>query len=504
MDYMKKESQLKEVISSTLLNNSTLPAPVLTGYWNTAKLWKDEDILSDLIRREDLPEPLVLEAKKFTSIRLRTSYLLRTKIKEEEFDSLTINENRAGVLAGVVDELDIKKFPNFDKTLLKAIVKKPTRKLSESIINSKTASKELYLEALLAAPNEELTSEFERNIYARVGLLAQDEKLYNRLLSSADNPERIQKWAYFAINNKGVSSENRKLAIELMIIPALQDLEEAKNTKNNRLNTKRNNLIQLIKGILNLEDIQPEIVLALRKIVLAYPNLQGDLEDVLSDLDPEILAEKDRVRQKLIAELISTNSMEFIRTTIKGGYRNIDEEYIFAALTNTNLDSETEIYLLRNALDANYEKALQIVKDNPSDVKALEVYKQNYSSIINEDNYQLFSSPTVGRELCIKQSYDLVEGDYRSLYSRWNLLEAVVEEMPEMDPSLGTIPWEFLVERSSGWYRERSATKKIIAYWVKLQSETLGDDPHKWETLNILSQDFTGSLNDLVQTASSI
>lgn len=507
---MKKDSQLREVIVSTLASSENLPASVITGFWNTATGWKDEDLISDLIRRDDLPKQLVEKAKKLSSIKARTSYLLRASISESEFTELVSAETRAGVLGGVVDELDIKKFASFDKLLIQALANKPTRRLAESVINTETASKELYLQALLAIPNEEQTSEFERNTYKRVAVVAQDENLFQKLLTSNSDQPRLEKWASFALSNKGVGVENRRISLELVLIPVLQDLEEIKKAGNvNVINRRIGNAQNLVRNILEIEDIQPEVVLELRKLILAHSDLNKDFDEVLTALDPVKLLEKEEARRNLVKEISSTSSMDFIISTLnlKSQYsykREADQELLFAALGNTNLDAKTELALIRVALDVNYDKALEMVKSNPSDDKALEVYKHSYHSMIKEDNYALFSSPTLGRELCIKQSFSADEDDYRSRYSRWNLLEAVVEEVAELDSALGTVPWEFLVEKSSNWYRNQPSTKKVLSYFVKLQSEVLGDDPHKWEALNILSQDFTGSIDDLVKTASTI
>lgn len=502
---MKKESQFKEIIHSTLINNKTLPSEVINGYWGTAKAWKDEAILSDLIRRDDLPAPLIEEAKKFTSIALRASYLLRSTINESEFYELTSNENRAGVLAAVVDELDIKKFSAFNQILLASLIKKPTRRLAEAVITSETANKELYLQALLSVTGDAGTSDFERSLNQRVSAIAQDEELYARLLKESDNSTRITRWASYALTNKGISASNRLLALEIIVPSMLFELSNHKQQGASNLQRRVGHVLNTVQNILTLEDIQPEIILAVRSYLLAYELIKEDLEPVISALDPVALAQKEADRKELIANIKSTTSMDFIITSAtEKSRRDTDEELVFIALTNPNLDVNTELEVLRAALNINGDKAFAYVKENPSDLKALEVYKNTSGSIIKEDNYSLFSDPTIGRTLCITDGSTFDSNDYRSQYSRWNLIEAVVEEMPELDSSLGSVPWEYLVERSSNWYRERPATKKIISYLVKLQTEVLGSDPRKWETFNIISQDFTGSISDLVSAASTI
>jgi hypothetical protein len=62
---------------------------------------------------------------------------------------------------------------------------------------------------------------------------------------------------------------------------------------------------------------------------------------------------------------------------------------------------------------------------------------------------------------------------------------------------IGTLPYSLL-------YYKNNSFQPINDYLLQHLNQALGNDMRKWETANIISQNFDGSIDDLILAASTL
>jgi hypothetical protein len=116
------------------------------------------------------------------------------------------------------------------------------------------------------------------------------------------------------------------------------------------------------------------------------------------------------------------------------------------------------------------------------------------------DNWKAFPDKNRGKLIvldhCITQWYKEGSTSYYSTTSR--RLSDVSNLLKETE-HLDSLPWGFVKGQMESYNAER-----YVGLVTKLQTELLGNDMKKWETAEVLANDFTGSVRELFTTASKL
>ena len=501
---MTDHKQLRDVLSLTAESEKPVAPDTQRGTWNMAERWKDVELLASLTRRKDLPEDLIEKAAQRNEIPSRIAYLTRASLPREVLLSLLTTETRASVLAGVCDELDVAAFPEFGDILFAKLNEKSTKVLAEAIIAKDGFSAQLYVSAMLALGDSPITGILESTMGTRLPIIAKNREASERLLA-LDNSRKLPLRANYFLQEEGVSAKTRLTAIERYIAPAVEGIVKmrAEGETPNRIGNLITQVDRALQRVLKTPDLQDDVIAKIQEITRADAELTTRLGSQVENYDP---GESARARQAELAriELAATTADPNEVAALLRSVRHNDEVMLTGLADNPNLTGEQQLEVFEH-LVGYFDEALAWARRHRSDEVALRFYREHTSAAIRTDGYKLFTSIEEGKRLCILDSLN-EKNQHSGYYNRWRLLEEVLDELGDDNTLLRHVPWQYLAERSErdSWYRRYGKVTELALVFAELQLEYLGNDPAKWETVTVISNNFTGTLEQLVQTAASL
>lgn len=500
---MTKINQLRDVIALSAETDNPVPADHLRGAWQLATSWKDVEILATLTGREDLPADILEKAAKRIEIPIRIAYLTRKSLDRGTFLGLITAEQRAGVLAGVVDAVKISDIPELTPIIRAKLEEKPTKVLSEAILSKDGYNAEMYVTAIIAIGDSNVLTDLERCMGRRLDNIKLDIAATERLVEQ-DNSTRAVNRALYLLAEDGVSTKTRLLALSKTVEPYVQEIVEARtnsNTSPNRISQAITMIDRTVGRLLRVPDLQEEVLAKLNEMAQKDHELATRMGSKVTDYDPDEAAkERGQIQTDLsrASKVTSIEDFDFLMKTYSS-----NAQILLALINNPNASDGTKDAIFSKLANSHEEEAIEWLKINPNDKYAFCLYSGN-ARLVETDKFSLFSSLENGIKLCLSDPTTLASS--RNHYSRWYLIDEVIDNIGNHKEYLKYVPWEYLAERceKNSWYRKQSKVADLALVYADLQLQHLGTDMAKWETVSVISHGFSGSIEDLVLAAAAL
>ena len=174
-----------ENIKKSKLDNEN----AISALWYLAKKKKDIDSMAEIAGLEKLPNLVEEEVKKRNEIPIAVAYLIRDGIDIEEKKSRIINENRASVLAGILENSNVTDFER--EIIANKLISKPTKALSEVAITDSNIKTSAICVAILQleARLDSLTDNLRRKIRSQIERCSKEPASATKLALELTNSE---------------------------------------------------------------------------------------------------------------------------------------------------------------------------------------------------------------------------------------------------------------------------------------------------------------------------
>lgn len=504
----EQTSDLRAALTVAAGSSEPLSAEVQRASWALGLRTKDYKLLGALISREDLSEDLVAAARSRTEIPIRVAYLTRPGITREEYMLLLADEARAGVLAGACTGGSLDGQDDLIALLSSRMEAKPTVALAKTIVSLKGGTPRLYALALQVMGNRTNES-YDTMVRIRdcVTVVKTDPVAAEMVLTSLSSTGILEGIGVSFLDTPAVSDATR-IAIIRECLPALvrKVVGQRQSAYGHRWIPGDNDLSSFLTNLLSAPDLTgpvlAEVAAQLVPLDAFAPAYDGWTQKV-TDYDPGEEQRLANARRALLAEARSTTDLARQAQIADEAH---DHEVYQALLENPALDGEAlETVVLSYATRAETEqrRMLEAAKSR-SESLLLKLYARDTREWIMFDQWKSFADPQKARCDLIDGIADgsLVTTTY--YYHVDQTLNMIANELDADDPALGRFPWEFLTRQVRGYSADGPTSRKLCRWLVTEQQRVLGNDTSKWETLEVLSSDFSGTLSDLVAAASAL
>ena len=497
---MHQSIELKNVVTLLAESESCFDPELLRSLWRLARSWDDHEILSLLTRRLDLPDDLVEEASGLTAIPIRVSYLTRANLKKDVFLDLLRLENRAGVLSGVCEGIDLSTNVDVSSIIYQKLKNKPSKSLALTVVEKDGFCQSAYVHALLCIGDSSVTSDCERTMMKRVASIITDEAAVLDLLRN-DKSKRGFDRALYILSCEGVTEEVRNIILDTYILKYVKAGVERFNTPSDNVKLVRHlSLVERsLYGLLSCEDVQISVLENVKSVLALCNVFSNSLQSRLVSYDPVEASTKRNAVINLLTEVSKSSDQTLLKSVLARD--DIDKSVLLAIGLNPQASSEVKDLFFSKVLSYE-EEALAWAASERNDRYTLMLY-QEYPHLVTSDKFQAFSSIRNGITLCLT-SYSGDDSDYS--YRKWYLIDEVVSNLDDHHDLLRFVPWSYLAECSakSSWHRSSSHVMHLARIFAELKQEHLGGDVTKWETIAVLADGFSGSIEELVVSASTL
>ena len=464
---------------------------VLRGAWHLAVRSKDIEAMATIASAENIPDDVLKAVESRNEIPVAVSYLTRSGLDLEERRARFRAEERAGVLAGALSSDSL---TDDDRIIIAAkLVAKPTRTLSEAVImsgnlpldatvvaisqldsrtNSLTDEQSKYLrKAVMRVASDPIWSLEAAKVINDTGLAQRfieshpplDEDSFTEFFARTYEP-RIKEWAEVASKS---SARGRVTSLLRDVLGQERDYHPtlilAAIQRHLDTETAAQVWTDLVGATRAASDTSDTSDYSKRMLAASTTNDEAVLE--------ELVTEAIGGQSPLIAPLIDNPNLPFRLLSQLGVH--VDDRYIIRALASHPKCEET----------------------------ATLVYTLAFDRAVREDKWKAFETPEAGKAKILKIFSDNWSRTPNSTYSSESRqLLSCVEEIEDQEV-LGDLPWDFVRQMLSSGY---GSSQKLAQIACKVQSDALGSDMKKWETAEVLANQFSGSLRELVNAAAAL
>ncbi|MFM7089020.1 MAG: hypothetical protein ACKOW9_05855, partial [Candidatus Paceibacterota bacterium] len=440
---MHKSIELKNVITLLSETEHSLEPDLLRSVWRLGIKWGDDEVISLLTKRKDLPEDIVNEASKLTSIPVRVSYLCRGTLGRELFLKLLGEENRAGVLAGVCSEIDIAAFPEISDLMQTKLKAKPSKSLSVSVIERDGFTPLTYALAFVAIADSPLTGEQEQLLRRKLDIIVSDYDAVGLLLNNDKSDRGFNRMLYI-LGSENIDESSRNTILLSFVKPYVEYGLKTANVSSDKSKLSRyiSKIDRAFSILLRCDDVQQSVLDNLKSITdLCGGFSQNTLSD-LSSYDPKKGSEYKTAVAILANDLRTTVDNRRIQLALTA--TDVDKAVLTAVGKNPNLDHVSKELFFTMILDYE-EEALDWVRRERNDDFTLKLYEM-HPRLVSVDKFAAFSSITNGITLCLRSSG--VARDNFSYNQRY-LVSEVVDNIDGHEDLLRHVPWSYLADCST-------------------------------------------------------
>lgn len=483
---------VQNLFLSTLIANierKTANQAVIRGAWHLAVRSKDVTAMSAIAGAENLPDDVLAAVKARNEIPVAVAYLTRDGLSPEERKARLEAENRAGVLAGVLESASV---TDADREVLTAkLITKPTRALAEATISDANMPLRAVVVAVAQLDHrlDQLTDTQRSNMRRQVERCAQDAdsaKALSEILSQESLAGR------FLVKHPVLDEKEFENIFRRAIVPGLKGYIDRQR---NSVNVHR--IVGDVKRIvgedgayhstvvLNIlrELLEPEELSRVWTEVVGATRALADTSDV-SDHSARVLAARQSADTEQLDELIAD--------ALSGNGALVEP-----LLSNMALSHEQLLGLLKGVDDRTVARLTEL---RPGDVQAaLVAYTRCFDRVAGSDNWKAFPDRRAAETAVLNSLVDSWRVERSGWYSGLaGTLMSLISQLQNTD-LLGEVPWGFYVEVG-----QRYGVERLGQAVAELQAEYLGDDVRKWETAQVLAEGFSGSLRELFSAAAKL
>ena len=462
---------------------------VIRGAWHLAVRSKDIAAMADIAGAANLPEDVLTAAKNRVEIPVAVAYLTREGVSPEERKARLMAENRAGVLAGVLESNSV---TDADREVLSAkLIGKPTRALAEATI----ADLAMPLDAVVVAiaqldPRyDQLTDGLRTAMRKQVGRCAEDADAANAVSSVLTEESLAER---FIARHPQIDAARFEDVFRRTMVPKIERCidrnrnyvniftinESVKRTIGEKGEYHSDVVLKIMRELLDSEELSKvwtEAVGATRAM--------ADTAEV-SDHSAKVLAARE------------SSDTEYLETLLDEALTE-NGALVEPLLRNMAL---TQAQLARLAANIDDRTTARMPEFRPGDENAAMIaYLTCFDRVSSSDNWKSFKDRRQAEIQVLNHHVDRWNNEGGGWYhGPGSVLMSLCNSMQNSD-LLGDIPWRFYTEIAL-----RHSIDRLTVTVNALQQEHLGDDPRKWETAQVLSEGFSGSIRELMQAAAAL
>jgi hypothetical protein len=484
-----KKSNLLEALLEQIKHKNTSPE-ILAGAWHLAIRQKDVEAMAAIAAADNLPDSVLTAVKARVEIPVAVSYLTRGGLDIEERRARFRAEERAGVLAGCLESPGL---TEDDREIIGAkLVAKPTRALAEATVKAGNmpAAAAVVAIAQLDSRTDSLTEEVRRALRNQVLRLANDDQYAGEVSKVLTNRELTER---FLSKQPKISEEEFtelfKRALEEQIV-SLSDQRHG-----GRYIYRISGMLRNIIGD-DQEYMNVPMIAALRRhldndtVAKVWTEVAGATKAATETADTSGYS------QKIISASTTTDQDEL--NTLIGEAIQTEQSLLEPLTKNPSLTAEQMRQIIGHIDERT--AALSLKHHLGDEEFATLIYTTSFDQAVSMDGWKAFPDKSRGKLIvldhCITQWYKEGSTSYYSTTSR--RLSDVSNLLKETE-HLDSLPWGFVKGQMESYNAER-----YVGLVTKLQTELLGNDMKKWETAEVLANDFTGSVRELFTTASKL
>jgi len=460
--------------------------------WHLAKNAKDLDSLTEIASLKNLPTVVENEVRARKEIPIAVAYLTRDGIDQEERKARIEAENRASVLAGVLESAEVS---DFEREIIgNKLINKPTKALSEIAIKDYQIKESAIAVGILELQDKftQLSSEINRAMRQQIDRCAKDEDASKKLALELTNPTLAER--FLAHQPKLEESEFESI-FNRAIVPLLNDgITTRRNSNEVYINT--HHMVNICKKILgDDENYYPDKVLAGLKLVI---NDSEVLAKIWTECVGATKASEengiDNNFSNLLIEAENSDNAERL-TELHNLAKSGNIALIKPLLKNKNLLINNVCELI-NMLDRR--EVSKIANWRPFDQEAiLYAYKNNFDAMVFSDNYKSFTE----KDKAIADIMDhMIEEYHKGNYSYYSPITSNLNQLVidcDNRELIGKLPYG-LTQYGHHYF------EKVNEYLLEELNNNLGSDLKKWETINIIASNFDGSIDDLILASTTL
>jgi hypothetical protein len=498
---------LTKLYTALVTTDVALPGELQTAIavWCQAGNGRD-NIFADLVRRTDLDPAVDEMAAASDKAKVKSAWLSRPGRSAEELTTLIKAEKRASVLIAVAES------DNTTPELLEAMARDPRITVAEAVVRSSRAN-----DAALLAVLPRILSKPRTHAIASVAgrLLRERPDLHNRLARTVNEDGAVH-----LVGTPGLDDVAIKRLIKVLVEePFKKSLELVRQDPTrlargarfyrDPLTTRLGNALRRAASLIASPNCNTAMVRNSANlwfdIVTAAGEHHTDLPDITSDTflwfnaargDAEAIAILERSckdRYDTIVEAKTTTDAERITLLCQQLVRNSDTEILDALLINPAVQASmlpTDYTGLNDKLAAFLMPLLERSTDPSSD-----------RSLVDLGAHVVTRSPTPETALAQINGHDRVFADAvlaraANEIAPWRLTRLLNDDRyaDVIAANLGMAALASLLELNP----------EMASKLVPLLVSRFGTDRSAWETFHSLADDFTGSVNELVDAAAAL
>lgn len=471
------------------IERKTANTAVLSGAWHLAVRSKDINAMAVIAGAENLPSEVLTAVKARNEIPVAVAYLTRGGLSADERKARLEAENRAGVLAGVLQSASV---TDADRQVLAdKLVAKPTRALAEAAI----ADQAMPLYAVVVAitqldpRQDQLTDTQRTQLRKAVERCARDASaaatvsrtlnvsiLANRFL--AQKPELSQEQFEELFRRTIVPSIRNSIDTTRNQVNAHRIVAEVKHIVGDDATYHSETVLKVLRELLDAEQLSK-----IWTDVVGATRAMADTADV-SDHSARVLAAR---------ESSDRNQLEALVDEALSGNGALVEPL----LRNMALDQHQ---LTRVVATVDTRTIMRLLEMRPGDEHAaLIAYQKEFERVMQADEWKAFKDRRWAEEQLLGHHIKMWQKDQGAWYSGTSgTLMSIINELTTTE-LLSSVPWEFYQIMT-----ERYGIERLSGYVSEQYEKHLGNDLHKWETAQVLSEGFSGSIGELMGAAASL
>jgi len=481
------------------------------GAWAQAQVWHDNELTAALTARLDLPSDLLEEAGKRNEMPIRIAYLSRPDHDPAVVSELLMAERRAGVVAGFYRTCKESKM--FLHIIEKHLREKPTVVLVEAVLEADVVpTSDLAILTLQTALTrwDSLTDSQHQAASRFIEALSADDSAMAKMLDMMDSltlsGELRHRVVALLVRKGNITKRLVESILKEYITTPVNDLAAAiagsgKNLKPGSEPYAVRQLIRSIsytlnelRGILQTETYEQACAIIRNANLGAFSPLES------SDTKPLLSRE-----QKLeIINNANSNSTAAVSKLLNEEPDILKDQLLLGAL----LDNTALVQLMDTELpsELSYEEVVKAALECSGGRHAGRIYAMRPDDVFEQDKLASLSGESkpwvvIAMELSKRHGLNSTKDHWRS-YSLESACASFVDVCPDPE-AIAELPWEFvgyMVEHD--YWVERQA-KVADAVAVQMERHLGGKRAH-WEALSALSQDFNGSIRELVSISTKI
>lgn len=465
--------------------SEVVPGPVITQIWKLAEGSGDADVMCVLAGRPgQLPSEVVerLRLRKETEIRIQ--YLSRTDLTDEERTTLLESEKRSDVFAGLIAAA--KENQPLAARLSAQFAAKPTKVLARQMLRDDFGDASLRFECLRVLAGDK----------------RQPDWLWYKLRKVVEENAKDAARAAMLVDILPVSL---LLHLDMAFLDEASQLTTidrlagfaSRNCDSNEWESRRlcHSVCRYLVGASALPGLSDAVVTALDALATAeWMDEGGRIAGALAGR--RAMMDDSVDEQRLVSRSASGARLDDLVKLALVDNTHSSETLVQGLLENPLVWAHAEFHaLVSKAPVACLVKAMQATRSHDLMSRLWMVYDRN----IPDACWEHVDDPHVLNERLVFETLAREDQPYRVQNAISNLLERGIS-----DEAVARLPFAVIAENV--YYRRYSSPvlEAVAPQLVRLQMGSLGENTQFWENFNNLSVDWSGTLGELLEAATTL